>query len=762
MSKVLSFLAKKNQALEWIESALEIKIEDSKKKDFIELLKDGVLLCKLMQSISPRLMPRISVPDPNSTRKATFVHISSENISFFIQACADMGVPRHKRFNISDIVIPPPNRPTFTNIKRIIECLESICKIANSDPSYAFTTDWPETSPDQVFSEEEISNAEQMLAQFTIRENKRQEVIKKTQVQSDGGIEETKTRLFQHLADQKKLYPDNNPQKSPGGSNRNSLSSPIKVQPNSSPILSSSAPVNKVVPGTTTTSTTSNSTPTTPTISSTTSTNASVLSKPATPSTTTTTTTTTVTSSPKTPSQPKLSVEERAAIRIQKAVKRWLERNRQRVLARDAAYRERIVQEIQKTEIEYLTRLTFLKDFVIKELRDAINVKGSPIISEEELKIIFSEIEIVLAYNTILKTELNNRVEKWDQNTCIGDIFIKFSAFLKVYSQYSRNYTEAMNLLNTLKTQSKFKAFLQKIKDQNEEIKLRGLEDYLIRPIQRIPRYSLLLKDMISHTWQTHPDYPQLVKAFELINQVAEFMNDKKKEAENMMKLAEIQEKLSDETLSKSSWSSRRFVREGEFFEFVSKTKKNPIVVYLFNDSISISRSSKSSSSSFFGKQKTIRLQAAFTFLLNKMEMEENEKITGLPSLKLYQKGEKSVSIIFSDNQQMEEWKKEIKTVKDEETIRVKDNTERVANSVSSTDGFAQNKSDIEGFVDKILKKPETKVDTENDPSAKKMSLRENRMKLAQDLRNRRLSANVGSNSSSDFNAEKSLSDSKN
>ena len=33
------------------------------------------------------------------------------------------------------------------------------------------------------------------------------------------------------------------------------------------------------------------------------------------------------------------------------------------------------------------------------------------------------------------------------------------------------------------------------------------LESYLIMPIQRIPRYNLLLEDLVMHTWPEHPDY---------------------------------------------------------------------------------------------------------------------------------------------------------------------------------------------------------------------------------------------------------------
>lgn len=37
---------------------------------------------------------------------------------------------------------------------------------------------------------------------------------------------------------------------------------------------------------------------------------------------------------------------------------------------------------------------------------------------------------------------------------------------------------------------------------------LRGmnLEDFLVKPVQRLPKYVLLLKDLLKHTDQDHPD----------------------------------------------------------------------------------------------------------------------------------------------------------------------------------------------------------------------------------------------------------------
>jgi hypothetical protein len=80
-----------------------------------------------------------------------------------------------------------------------------------------------------------------------------------------------------------------------------------------------------------------------------------------------------------------------------------------------------------------------------------------------------------------------------------GPIFLKMAPFLKMYTAYSNKYEEGINTFNTmLKKNEKFAAL---IKEQQAASGLtNGLFDLLIQPIQRVPRYSLLLKDLINHT----------------------------------------------------------------------------------------------------------------------------------------------------------------------------------------------------------------------------------------------------------------------
>ena len=66
-------------------------------------------------------------------------------------------------------------------------------------------------------------------------------------------------------------------------------------------------------------------------------------------------------------------------------------------------------------------------------------------------------------------------------------------------------------------------SFCQKVINKCNGITLAQL---LIVPVQRIPRYRLLIQEMINSTEKTHPDYNGLNKALETIKKFAETVNE--------------------------------------------------------------------------------------------------------------------------------------------------------------------------------------------------------------------------------------------
>jgi len=81
------------------------------------------------------------------------------------------------------------------------------------------------------------------------------------------------------------------------------------------------------------------------------------------------------------------------------------------------------------------------------------------------------------------------------------------------------NFSAATSLVAELMVKnSRFSAF---VKDLDRKPEARGLSfnAFLLTPVQRIPRYKLLLEDLIKRTSQDHPDHPNLKTALALIDE---------------------------------------------------------------------------------------------------------------------------------------------------------------------------------------------------------------------------------------------------
>jgi hypothetical protein len=136
----------------------------------------------------------------------------------------------------------------------------------------------------------------------------------------------------------------------------------------------------------------------------------------------------------------------------------------------------------------------------------------------------------------------------------IGEIFKKFvrkktnlihqAPFFKTYTTYCNNFEKITFKLRDLRKANKplndFFDIQRKTKEVSLGFDINSLcKNHIlslfqvITPVQRIPRYNLLLKDLLSKTSQNHRDYPDLVDGLKEIQKVAVYVNEKMREYEH-------------------------------------------------------------------------------------------------------------------------------------------------------------------------------------------------------------------------------------
>ena len=93
----------------------------------------------------------------------------------------------------------------------------------------------------------------------------------------------------------------------------------------------------------------------------------------------------------------------------------------------------------------------------------------------------------------LLLEQLENRCSKWANKTTIGDVFLSIMSFLRGYTGFANNFENALKTISVCKQQASFVNYLAHCVERKPECMKMWLEDHLISPIQRIPRYILLL-----------------------------------------------------------------------------------------------------------------------------------------------------------------------------------------------------------------------------------------------------------------------------
>lgn len=129
------------ESLEWIRQITgEPENISGDMDNFYEVLKDGMLLCKLANNIQPNLVKKVN------TSKMAFKCM--ENINAFLEAARQLGVPAQETFQTVDLW-------ERQNLNSVVICLQSLGRKAGN---YGKPSIGPKESEKNVrnFSEEQL------------------------------------------------------------------------------------------------------------------------------------------------------------------------------------------------------------------------------------------------------------------------------------------------------------------------------------------------------------------------------------------------------------------------------------------------------------------------------------------------------------------------------------------------------------------------------------------------------------------------------
>jgi hypothetical protein len=97
-----------------------------------------------------------------------------------------------------------------------------------------------------------------------------------------------------------------------------------------------------------------------------------------------------------------------------------------------------------------------------------------------------------------------------------------------------------------------------------------GLNAYLIKPVQRVCKYPLLLKELLKYTPESHIDFSDLTEACEAMQKGCLKLNERKREIDNMSHYLTIKARTGKNFIE----SGRRFIEDGTTGVLIEKKNK--------------------------------------------------------------------------------------------------------------------------------------------------------------------------------------------
>ncbi|XP_053871841.1 rho guanine nucleotide exchange factor 17 [Malaclemys terrapin pileata] len=247
--------------------------------------------------------------------------------------------------------------------------------------------------------------------------------------------------------------------------------------------------------------------------------------------------------------------------------------------------RKHVTMTLLDTEQSYVESLRTLMQGYMKPLKQPENsILCDPALVDE----IFDQIPELLEHHEQFLEQVHNCVQNWHEKQKVGDVLVQsFSKdiLVSIYSAYIDNFLNAKDAVRVAKeARPAFMKFLEQSMRENKE--KQALSDLMIKPVQRIPRYELLVKDLLKHTPMDHPDHPFLLDAQRNIKQVAEKINKGMKSAEEVERNARIVQEIEShiEGMEDLQAPLRRFLRQEMVVEMKAVGGKKDRSLFLFTD----------------------------------------------------------------------------------------------------------------------------------------------------------------------------------
>lgn len=258
--------------------------------------------------------------------------------------------------------------------------------------------------------------------------------------------------------------------------------------------------------------------------------------------------------------------------------------------------RARVEEEFVQSETKYVGSLQLLMSLYIEPLKVKMS-KNDIKLSAGEFAQLLQNISQIAEFHKTLAADLEHKCGEsavaasgTNPKHSVVNVFRTYVDFLRMYCTYVNGYEASIQTLTRLmKHNSAFAKFCRKQRDVGsaapplpaaassptaisggashpQQTQQLDLSSYLVMPVQRVPRYELLFREILRFTPASDKDYAALQLVMDKVKEINVSINEGKRQIENTQKICELRDKCQKlpETLELIE-PHRRLIRTGQF-----------------------------------------------------------------------------------------------------------------------------------------------------------------------------------------------------
>ncbi|KAI9319982.1 hypothetical protein BX666DRAFT_2018116 [Dichotomocladium elegans] len=251
--------------------------------------------------------------------------------------------------------------------------------------------------------------------------------------------------------------------------------------------------------------------------------------------------------------------------------------------------RDKVVLELLATERKYVQDLEVLQNYM-RELQT------SKILSPVTIHYLFGNLNSLVDFQRRFLIQLENAAENAPEEQRFCLLFIQQEDAFAVYEPYCANYFSAQDLVQ--QEAPKLEKLSQILEPKYE------LPSMLIKPVQRICKYPLLLGQLIKTTNKDWPHQEEMQEGLEAIKRVAEKVNETQRKHENLQAVESLRNRI-DEADRDIVEGHGNILLQGQL-TMSRNDNDREFLVYLFEKVLLICKETKDSSKNRLAKSNTL------------------------------------------------------------------------------------------------------------------------------------------------------------